>query len=213
VLVGESLDANNGGHSLWLDLATVQAVEPDAAPDTYLVALHPGSDVDAYVRRVSAAQPDLLDVRRASVDALSITQTIEDVLLVLTAVMIVIAVAGIFNTLLLNSRERIRDTATLKAIGMSPRQVMVMVAASAAPLAIVAGALAIPAGIGLDRIFFNILGSTAGGNDIPPAVYQVFAAWELLAIALTGVAVAMAAALIPGRWAARTNVVAALHAE
>jgi putative ABC transport system permease protein len=140
------------------------------------------------VRRVSAAQPDLLDVDRASVDALSITQTIEDVLLVLTAVMIAIGVAGVFNTLLLNSRERIRDTATLKAI-------------------------AIPAGIGLDRIFFNILGSTAGGNDIPPAVYQVFAAWELVAIALTGVAVAVAAALIPGRWAAHTNVVAALHAE
>jgi putative ABC transport system permease protein len=63
--------------------------------------------------------------------------------------MIVIAVAGIFNTLLLNSRERVRDTAMLKAIGMSPRQVMLMVAA----------------------------------------------------------------ALIPGRWVARTNVVTALHAE
>jgi putative ABC transport system permease protein len=213
LLVGESLDANSGGRSLFLDLATVRAIEPDAVPDTYLVALRPGSDADAYVRHVSAAQPDLLDVRKASVDALTVTQTIEGVLLILTAVMIVIAVAGIFNTLLLNSRERIRDTAALKAIGMSPRQVMVMVAASAAPLAMVAGAIAIPAGIGLDRVFFNILGSTAGGNDIPPAVYQVFAAWELVAIVLAGVGVAVGAALIPGRWAARTNVVAALHAE
>jgi putative ABC transport system permease protein len=213
VLVGESLDANNGGHSLFLDLATIQAIEPDAAPDTYLIALRPGSNVDAYANRVAAAEPDLLDVHKASVDALSVTQTIEDVLLVLAAVMIVIAVAGIFNTLLLNSRERIRDTATLKAIGMSPRQVMLMVAAAAAPLAIIAGVVAIPAGIGLDRVFFNILGSTAGGNDIPPAVYEVFAAWELVAIPVAGVAVAVAAALIPGRWAARTNVVAALHAE
>jgi putative ABC transport system permease protein len=47
--------------------------------------------------------------------------------------MIVIAVAGIFNTLLLNSRERVRDTAMLKAIGMSPRQVMLMVAAALIP--------------------------------------------------------------------------------
>jgi len=198
VLVGESLDANNGGHSLFLDLATIQAIEPDAAPDTYLITLRPGSNVDAYANRVAAAEPDLLDVHKASVDALSVTQTIEDVLLVLAAVMIVIAVAGIFNTLLLNSRERIRDTATLKAIGMSPRQVMLMVAAAAAPLAIIAGVVAIPAGIGLDRVFFNILGSTAGGNDIPPAVYEVFAAWELVAIPVAGVAVAVAAALIPG---------------
>jgi putative ABC transport system permease protein len=106
-----------------------------------------------------------------------------------------------------------RTDVQLKAIGMSPRQMMAMVAASSAPLAIVAGAIAVPAGIGLDRLFSLILGSAAGGNDIPPAVYQVFAAWELLAIPLAAVAVAVAAALIPGRWAARTNVVAALHAE
>jgi hypothetical protein len=190
---------------LFLALATVQTIEPDAAPDTYLIPLRPGADVDAYVRRVAAAQPDLLDVHKAAADALSVTQTIEAVLFVLAGVMIVIAVAFIFNTLLLNSRERVRDTATLKAIGMSPRQVMVMIAGSAAPLAIVAGVIAIPAGIGLDRLLVIILGTTAGGNDIPPAVYEVFTAWELVAIPLAGVAVAVAAALIPGRWAARTK--------
>lgn len=217
LLRNPSLDANSGGHSLFLDLATVQTIEPDAAPDTYLIPLRPGADVDAYVRRVAAAQPDVLDVHKAAADALSVTQTIEAVLFVLAGVMIVIAVAGIFNTLLLNSRERVRDTATLKAIGMSPRQVMVMIAGSAAPLAIVAGVIAIPAGIGLDRLLFIILGTTAGGNDIPPAVYEVFTPWELVAIPLAGVAVAVAvavaAALIPGPWAARTNVVAALHAR
>jgi ABC-type lipoprotein release transport system permease subunit len=34
-----------------------------------------------------------------------------------------------------------------------------------------------------------------------------------VAIPLAGMAVAVAAALIPARWAARTNVVEALHAE
>ena len=213
VLVGESLDATNGGHTLFLDLSTVSPVEPEAAPDTYLITLRPGSDAGDYVRRVGAAQPDLLDVKTASVDSISVTQTIEEVLLVLAALMIVIAVAGIFNTLLLGARERVRDTATLKAVGMSPRQVMVMVASSAAPLALFAGALAVPAGIGLDHLFMYILGTTAGGNDIPPAVYEVFSFWELAVIPVAGLAVAVAGALIPGRWAARTRVVAALHAE
>ena len=77
----------------------------------------------------------------------------------------------------------------------------------------VAGAIAIPAGIGLDRILLTILGSTAGGNDIPTAVYEVLPAWELLAIPLAAFAIAVAAALIPGRWAARTNVLVALHTE
>jgi putative ABC transport system permease protein len=213
LLVGESLDANSGGHSLFLDLSTLAAVQPDASPDTYLVSLRPGSDVGAYVRSVAAAQPDLLDVHRADVDALSVIQTISYVLLALAAMMVLIAGAGIVNTLLLNARERTRDTATLRAIGMSPRQVMVMIAASAAPLAIIAGALAVPAGIGLDRLFLTILGTAAGGNDIPPAVYQVYPVWELLLIPLAGIAMAVAAALIPGRWAARANLVAALHAE
>jgi putative ABC transport system permease protein len=213
VLVGESLDANSGGHSLFLDLSTVQAAMPNAAPDSYLITLRPGTDVDAYVRRVAAAEPDLLDVHRADVDAISITQTVGTVLAALAAIMAVVAVAGIFNTLLLNSRERIRDTATLKAIGMSPRQVMLMVAASAAPLALIAGAIAMPAGIGLDRLLFVILGSAAGGNDIPPAVYNVLPVWELLAVPVASIAVAVGAALIPGRWAARTNVVTVLRAE
>jgi putative ABC transport system permease protein len=213
VLVGDALDATGGGHSLLMDFATVQAIVPDAAPDTYLIVLQPGSSIDAYIGRVAGAQPDLLDVSKASVDAITITQTVSNVLLALAALMIVIAIAGIFNTLLLNSRERVRDTATLKAIGMSPRQVMLMVAASAAPLAIIAGALAIPAGIGLDRALFVILGTAAGGNDIPAAVYEVLPLWELLAVPVAAVAVAVAAALIPGSWAARTNVVTALHAE
>jgi len=85
---------------------------------------------------------------------------------------------------------------------MSPRQVMVMVTASAAPLAILGGVIAVPAGIGLDREFVTILGTVARGNDIPAAVYQVFGVWELLAIPLACVAIAVAAALIPGRWAA-----------
>ena len=42
---------------------------------------------------------------------------------------------------------------------------------------------------------------------------DVFTAWELVAIPLVGVADAVAAALLPGRWAARTRLVEVLHAE
>jgi ABC-type antimicrobial peptide transport system permease subunit len=96
---------------------------------------------------------------------------------------------------------------------MSPRQVMAMVAASAAPLALVAGLLAAPAGVGINRLFLTLLLGSVGGNDTPAAIYDVFTPWQLVVIPLAGVAVAVGAALIPRRWAARTNVVAALHAE
>jgi putative ABC transport system permease protein len=95
---------------------------------------------------------------------------------------------------------------------MSPRQVVGMVATSAGFLALVGGLIAVPAGVALYRMLFDQV-SSFGGNITPLAFYDVFAPWELIAIPLGGIIVAMVAAAIPGRWAARTNVVEVLHAE
>lgn len=210
-IVGELYDfmAGPGGHELILDWSTISAAAPDLAPSTYLVALKPGSNVSAYVQRLGASQPDLLDVRANSVGN---SGTFDGILFAIAAVLALIAVAGIFNTLLLNTRERLRDTATLKALGMSPHQVIGMVAASAGLLALVGGVAAVPAGVALSRLLFDLV-SSLGGDTTPSAAYGAYAAWELMAIPLAGLAVAVAAATIPGRWAARTNVVEALHAE
>jgi len=212
VVVGEIYDINNLGHSLFMDWATLVAVEPDVTPDAYLITLTPGAAVGAYVQRVAAAQPDLLDVEPNNIGIIGPVKIIDTVLLIIAAVIALIGVGGIFNTLLLNTRERVRDTATLKAVGMSPRQVMAMVAASAGLIALVGGIIAIPAGVGLHRYLLDLISGSAG-NDTPPAAYGIFGPLELLAIPIVGVLVAIAAALIPGRWAASTNVVEVLHAE
>ncbi|HET9410562.1 MAG TPA: FtsX-like permease family protein, partial [Candidatus Dormibacteraeota bacterium] len=213
-IVGEVYDfiAGPGGHELFLDWSTVAAVEPNLNPSAYLITLKPGSNVDAYVKRLAAAQPDLLDVEAANSGNTAFLATIGAVLFAIAGVIALIAVAGIFNTVLLSTRERVRETATLKALGMSPHQVIVMVAASAAFLALLGGLAAVPAGVGLYRRLFDLL-SNLGGDDTPATLYNVFAPWELVAIPLAGVVVAVAAALVPGRWAARTNVVEVLHAE
>jgi putative ABC transport system permease protein len=211
-VVGETYDINNLGHSLFMDLATMASVKPAVEPFDYAVTLAPGSDVPAYVRRVAAAQPDPLDVRASDTSIIAPVKIIDLVLLVLAAVLALIGVGGVFNTLLLNTRERIRDTATLKALGMSPRQVIVMVGASAALLALVGGVVAMPLGLALHHLLNDVISSSAG-NDTPPTAYGVFSPLELVLIPLLGIVVAIAAALIPGRWAARTDVVEVLHAE
>jgi putative ABC transport system permease protein len=195
-----------------MDLATMASVKPAVEPFDYAVTLAPGSDVPAYVRRVAAAQPDPLDVRASDTSIIAPVKIIDLVLLVLAAVLALIGVGGVFNTLLLNTRERIRDTATLKALGMSPRQVIVMVGASAALLALVGGVVAMPLGLALHHLLNDVISSSAG-NDTPPTAYGVFSPLELVLIPLLGIVVAIAAALIPGRWAARTDVVEVLHAE
>ena len=211
-VVGEIYDINNLGHSLFMDLATMAAIKPAVEPSQYDVTLTSGADVAAYVQRVAAAEPDRIDVHPADTSIIAPVKIIDVVLLAIAAVLALIGVGGVFNTLLLNTRERVQDTATLKALGMSPRQVVAMVAASAALLALIGGLIAIPVGLSLHHLLNDLI-STSAGNETPPAAYGVFAAWELIAIPIGGVVVAIAAAMLPGRWAARTNVVEVLHAE
>jgi putative ABC transport system permease protein len=213
-IVGEvyTFSAGPGGHELMLDWSTLTSVFPDLAPSRYMVTLKPGSNVDAYVKRLAAAQPDLLDVQANSTGNTAFLTVIAGVLLGIAAMIALIAVAGVFNTILLNTRERLRDTATLKTLGMSPQQVIAMVGASAGFMALLGGLIAVPVGVALYRVLFDQL-SNLGGNVTPAVFYDVFGIWELIAIPIAGVAVAVAAALIPGRWAARTNVVEVLHAE
>jgi putative ABC transport system permease protein len=213
-IVGEVFDfiAGPGGHELFLDWSTVAAATPDLTPSIYLIALKPGSNAEAYVKRLAQARPDLLDVQVASSGNTEFLSAIAIVLFAIAGLIAIIAVAGIFNTVLLSTRERLRETATLKALGMSPRQVVTMVAASAGFLALIGGLAAVPAGVELDHWLFDQL-SHVGGDDTPSALYAVYATWELIAIPLIGVGVAVAAALVPGQWAARANVVQVLHAE
>jgi len=213
-IVGEVFDftAGPGGHVLMLDWSTITAAVPDLTPSVYQVTLKPGSNLDAYMHRVAAAQPDLLDVQANSTGNTAFLTVIAGVLFGIAGIVALIAIAGVFNTMLLSTRERVRDTATLKTLGMSPRQVIAMVTTSAGFLALVGGLIAVPAGVALYRLLFDQL-SSLGGNITPLAFYDVFAPWELIAIPLGGIILAVVAAGIPGRWAARTNVVEVLHAE
>src|ERR1700736_5341614 len=213
-IVGEVFDftAGPGGHVLMLDWSTITAAGADLTPSVYRVTLKPGSNLDAYVKRLAAAQPDLLDVKANSTGNTAFLSVIAGVLFGIAGIVALIAIAGVFNTMLLSTRERVRDTATLKTLGMSPRQVIGMVATSAGFLALIGGLIAVPAGVALYRMLFDQL-SSLGGNITPLAFYDVFAPWELIAIPLGGIIVAVVAAGIPGRWAARINVVEVLHAE
>lgn len=211
-VVGEVYDINNLGHSLFTDLATVASIKPAVEPSSYYVTLAPGTDVSAYVHQVGALEPDLIDVRAGDNSIIAPVKIIDSVLLIIAAVLALIGIGGVFNTLLLNTRERVHDTATLKALGMSPRQIIVMVAATAGLLALAGGLLAMPAGLVLHHMLNDVI-SSAAGNDTPPGAYGVFNPLELAVIPLLAVLVAMLAALVPGRWAAMTNVVEVLHSE
>jgi putative ABC transport system permease protein len=220
-VVGQVFSFNNSaallrptdlGRELEMDLSTLVQGAPDSQPIRYSVKLKPGSDADAYARRVQATEPDFLDASAYRPPTVSFIGFLNSVMVVLAAVLALIAMAGVFNTMLLNTRERARDTAVLKALGMTPAQVLAMVAAGAAVLGIAGGLLGLPAGEAVYRAMMQAA-ETGLGLHMPESVLGVFSAPGLLLLALTGVAVALVGSLLPARWAAATPVAQVLRSE
>lgn len=211
-IVGESFSVNNFGHSLFMDLSTLQRLEPEDAPIFYFVVLRPGADTSAYIRRVSATAPDFLTVRSTDEQPIGPVQIIDSVTAVLALVLVVIAAAGLFNTVLLSTRERLRDTAILRALGMTPGQVVAMVVATALALGVIGGILGVPAGVAIFRALITAL-NVSTGNDVPQQTLDVFTPLQLVAVPVLGLVVAALAAFLPGRWSARTPVVQVLRSE
>lgn len=211
-IVGQTIDFENLGHALRIDWSTWQQAFPGDRPYGYLVSLRPGADPNAFAQRVQRTQPDFLSADVNQNPTISAVAIINGVLLVLVAVLVLIAAVGVFNTLLLNSRERVRDTAILKALGMTPRQVLVMVISSAGILGLLGGLLGVPAGIVLFRVLTDAMANLIGA-DGAFQLLDVFTPPALAALVAAGIAVAILGALAPARWAARTSTAEVLHAE
>jgi putative ABC transport system permease protein len=211
-LVGTVFDTSENGRILHMDFGTLAAAMPHELPSDYLVRLRPGSDVQAYAIRVNRTARDYLTVGTNQNNSSSVISTINSVVVILALVLAAIAIAAVFNTVLLNTRERVQDTAILKAVGMAPGQTVAMVATSAAVLGLLGGVLGIPIGVWLHNTILQTM-ATQVGNDISPIRYQVFSPVILIGLALAGVIVAIIGAYIPARWAARAGVADVLHAE
>jgi len=213
-VVGEILDQTGDDLLLRGGWATLAAADPRAEPDSYEVGLTPGTDAQAYARRLVGQATQGLDAwptRHADADIsfLLLQGVIAGLALVLTA----ISVAGVFNTVLLTTREQVRDVAILKAVGMTPAQVVAMVVSSVAVLGLIAGALGIPIGLELHRQILHTMGHIASGTAMPARFYALIGPTLLPLLALAGVAIAAVGAWAPAQWAALSPVAEVLQAE
>jgi putative ABC transport system permease protein len=87
-----------------------------------------------------------------------------------------------------------------------------MVVCSVAGIGLVAGLIAIPAGIAVHNYVLPVMGHAAQ-TGLPPSVLNVYHPGELVLLALAGLAIAVAGALGPAGWAAKTRTATALRAE
>jgi putative ABC transport system permease protein len=87
-----------------------------------------------------------------------------------------------------------------------------MVVCSVAVTGLLAGLAAVPGGIALLRSLVPAMGAAAG-TGVPASFLNVYSAWELAALGLSGVVIAVAGALPPASIAARVTTASALRAE
>jgi len=210
-IAGEVFDTAGGKPEMIGALSTLSAVDPGLAPNEYQVGLAPGTDTGAYVNALGhvLGRGYLVDINNSSSAVLPAILGLAGALTLLIAV---VAALGVLNTVVLQTRERVHDLGVFKAVGMTPRQTIAMVVSTVAGIGLVAGLIAIPAGVALHWFVLPVMGSAAQ-TGLPASVLNVYHPLELVLLALSGLAIAVAGALAPASWAAHTRTASALRTE
>jgi ABC-type lipoprotein release transport system permease subunit len=213
-IVGETLSGGVGGGQFFADWRTLDAFAPDyqvVKDDVfYQVELTPGTDIPSYVQKAMAAASGLYAWDNRGTN--SFTVTVVGLSSALSLMLGIVAALGVFNTVVLNVRERRRDLGMLKSIGMTPRQVVIMMVTSMAALGVIGGLLGVPVGILAHHLIVPIAARAAEVNA-PGFLLDVWHLQVLGLLALAGVAIAAIGALIPARSAARLVIAEVLHNE
>lgn len=191
-----------------VDWNTLATVAPDAQPDTFLLRLNDGVSDAEFVDAVNAQAGGLMlaTFLGYEADMTPIDRTVGG----LSVVLVLLAVVGTFNTTLLAMRERLRDTAILKTLGMTGAQITGMVFTFAGVLTVAATAIGIPLGLWMqERIVNDGIGETSG-FIVDVGIIDVRSVVLIVAGAL---AVTLLGALVPARRARRLPVAAVLRSE
>jgi putative ABC transport system permease protein len=209
-IVGQVFQPGHG-LNLYLSPATLAALDPTAGPGQFYVALRPGTSAPAYVNALSAAlgRSYLVTAQGgAGRQYLAVISLIG----MLTILIMTVAGLGVLNTVALQIRERARDIGVFKALGMTPRQTLVMIVCSVALTGLAAGLVAVPAGVYLHHGVVPVM-AHAANSGYPPSLISVYGPAELVLLGLAGLVIAVAGALGPAGWAARSRTAFALRAE
>ena len=128
-----------------------------------------------------------------------------NLLYALLALSVIVSLVGIINTLVLTVYERTRELGMLRAVGMTRRQVRMMIRYESIVTALMGAALGIVVGVFLAALVTHALSNQGIVFAVP---------WmQLVYFVLAAILVGILAAVIPARRASRLNVLKALQYE
>ena len=185
--------------------------------DTVDVAADDGVSALELRQRLAGALPPGVEavtgdqVAQESADSIKqFTGVFSTALLAFAGISLFVGAFIIFNTFSILVAQRTRELGLLRALGASRRQVMGSVLAEALIMGVVSSALGLALGVGFAIGLQALL--DAFGLDLPTSTTQ-FLPRTVVASVVVGVGVTLAAAVLPGRRAARISPMAALRAE
>jgi putative ABC transport system permease protein len=216
-IVGEVFIPNPAA-AMWVSSQTLGGPAGGLAIHQYDMGLTPGTGTRAYTDALQrtlrrALGPDILVGTEGATSLGGFLDT--SLFAWLTLLIGVLAGLGVLNAALMATRERVHDLGVFKAVGMTPRQTITMVVCWVIAPAVIAAAIALPAGLIIQNLLVRQLtsGTALHGTALPGSFIHVLGGTDLLLLALAGLAIAIAGALGPASWAARTRTSAVLHTE
>ncbi|CCK28577.1 hypothetical protein BN159_4198 [Streptomyces davaonensis JCM 4913] len=212
-IVGEAFFTEDDGMTLLTRTATLTALGLDTAPASFHVQPDSGTAASAYVTALNKALDGTGAVAHTNTDnSSSVIAAMDALIAMLTLLLVAVAGLGVLNTVVLDTRDRIHDLGIFKALGMTPRQTVTLVLTSVAVIGLLAGAVGVPAGVALHHYVTPLMGD-AVGMHLPGEHIGVYTPPALALLALGGLLIALAGALLPAGWAARTDTARALRTE
>lgn len=164
-------------------------------------------DVSAHTWRESAQ----------AMIAMGEAQDIENAVII--SIILILAAAGIINTVILSALERLEETGMMKAMGMREREIIFVYVAEAAGIGLLGGIIGCAlAALGVWLLTdFGIDLSWFGMGDFDwgiPIAGKFYGAWNFGAFTFSfffGFAVALLSSILPARWAARKDPIKAIY--
>jgi putative ABC transport system permease protein len=209
-VVGIYRENSNLGRMIMLPMEAMRRIQPDVEASSYVLKLDPGADAEGVAAALAAASRDQLEVMVAGQGGVpDDIAGVKRMMVPLSLVLVGIAVVGTFNSIWIGVKERRGEFGMLKAVGMTPRQVMLSVLVTAAGTALVGYGVGVLVGLPGIRLLMDTVARSVGFGPLRPPLDLLGLALILPATAF----VAMMGACIPAYRAGRTSVVEVLRYE